>query len=350
MQLEIFNEKRQLKIHSNNMLTMRLLFLGTALAVANVSASAQSLFAFSCQQDSDIPSEKRTSFELVAMDFVHKLLGPNPETVFDMMSEDGKRSGTREQLKTMATETFQRMQLRNLSPVHSYFIKLKGQSPVRIVCGSDFSKPDSWESLEAANVPEQAHVLISAKTVNNLIVVSVWLVPEQGAWKVQSFWMNAASMADLDSMKMRELAQAQQAKGNNFNAVILYTTAAQLANRGPSFQLRITQAIAGDLAKIPVPSEIRGPAPFFWKDGENTFKVLNVGPIAVGGKIHMMLVHEVAPWQSDTQVEGWNKELLKYFKKRFPEYSDSFAGLIARAHERGGHREFGTVENAPTSK
>lgn len=332
------------------MLIMRLLFLGIALSVTSVSASAQSLFAFSCQQDSGIPSEKRTAFESVAMDFVHKLLGANPETVFDMMSEDGKRSGTREQLKSMATEMFQKMQLRDLSPMHTYLIKLKGQSPGRIVCGTNLSKPDGWESLEAANVPEQAYVLISAKTVNNLMVVSVWLVPEQGAWKVQSFWMNAASMADLDSMKLRQLAQAQQAKGHNFNAAILYTSAAQLANRGPSFQLGITQSITDDLAKLPLPSEIQGPAPFFWKDGDKTYKVLNVGPIAIGGKIYMMLVQEVPSWESDAQVDGWNRELLTYFKKRFPEYSDSFAGLVARAHERDGHRGFGTVEETPTAK
>ena len=284
------------------------------------------------------------------MNLVHKLLGPNPETIFDMMSEDGKRNGTPEQLKTMATEMFQKMQLRNPSPMHTYLIELKGKSPGRVICGTNFSKPDDWESLETANVPEQAYALISAKTVNNLMVVSVWLVPEQGRWKVQSFWMNAASMADLDSMKMRGLAQAQQAKGHNFNAVILYTTAAQLANRGPSFQLGITQSITDDLAKLPVPPEIRGPTPFFWKDGENTYKILNVGPIAVGGKIYMMLVHEVAPWQSDAQVDGWNKELLRYFRKCFPEYSDSFAGLVARAHERGGNRGFGTVEETPSAK
>ncbi len=241
------------------MLKIRLLFLVAALALASTSVHAQSLFVSTCQEDSKIPSEKRTDFELVAMNLVHKLLGANPETVFDMMSEEGRKTGTREQLKALATETFQKMQLRNLSPLHSYYIELKGQSPGRIVCGNDFSKPDGWESLEAANVPEQAHVLISANTINNLMVVSVWLVPEHGAWKVQSFWLNAASMADLDSAKLRELAQVQQTKGHNFNAIILYTTAAQLARRGPSVQLGITQAIANDLAKIPVPSEIRGP-------------------------------------------------------------------------------------------
>lgn len=331
------------------MFTSRLLFLATALAVG-VSVRAQSLFVSSCQEDSGIQQAKRTILESFAMDFVHKLLGANPETAFEMMSEDAKKSGTREQFKTMAIGMFQKMQLRNISPLHTYSIELKGQSPGRVLCGTALSKPDGWESLEAANVPEQAHVLISANTVNNLMVVSVWLVSEQGAWKVNSFWLNAASMADLDSMKLRQLGQAQQAKGHNFNAAIYYSAAAQLANRGPSFQLGIAQAIADDLTKLPVPSEIQGPAPFSWKDGEKTYKVLNVGPIAVGGKIYIMIVQEVAPWQSNAQVEGWNRELLIYFKKRFPEYSDSFAGLVARAHERGSNRGFGTVEETPIAK
>jgi hypothetical protein len=245
---------------------------------------------------------------------------------------------------------FQKMQLRNISVLHTYSIEIKGQSPGRVLCGTNYDKAGGWELLEAADVAQQAHVLISANTVNNLMVISIWLVPEHGAWKVQSFWMNAASMADLDSMKLRRMGHVQQAKGHNFNAAMLYTAAAQLANRGPSIRLGIAQFIADDLAKLPVPSEVRGPAPFLWKDGEKTYKVLTIGPIAIGGKIHLMIRHEVAPWQSNAQVEGWNKELLRYFKKRFPEYSDSFAGLVARAHERGSQRGFGTVEDTPASK
>jgi hypothetical protein len=322
------------------MLALRLLFLGTTLAAASVPGRAQLPFFATCQEDSGIQPEKRKILESVAMDFVHKVLGANPEIAFDMMSDAGKGSSTREQLKAMAIAMFQKMQLRNISPLHTYIIELKGQSPGRVLCGTDYSRPEGWELLEAADVSEQAHVLISANTVNNLMVVSLWLVREQGEWKVQSFWMNAANLADLDSMKLRQLGHVQQAKGHNLNALVLYTTAAQLANRGPSIRLGIAQSIADDLTKVSVPSEIQGPAPFSW----------NIGPIAVGGKIYLMLVHETAPWQSNAQVEGWNKELLRYFKIRFPEYSDSFAGLVARAHERGGRRGFGTVEDTPASK
>jgi hypothetical protein len=124
----------------------------------------------------------------------------------------------------------------------------------------------------------------------------------------------------------------------------LYAAAAQTADRGPNFQLGIVQSISDEMSKLTVPPEIKGQAPFFWKNGETTYKVASVGPIAVGGKIYVIIVHEVSPWQSNEQVDGWNKELLSYFKRRFPEYSDFFAGLVARANERGSNRGYGTVE------
>src|SRR5262249_5202496 len=135
--------------------------------------------------------------------------------------------------------------------------------------------------------------------------------------------------------------------GHKFNAALLYAAATQVANRGPNFQLGITQSISEDLSKLTVPSEIQGQPPFLWKDGHNTYKVLNVGPIAVGGKMYITIAHEVSPWQTDAEVDSWNKQLLGYFKKRFPEYSDVFAGLVARAMERGTDRGFGTVEELP---
>ena len=60
-----------------------------------------------------------------------------------------------------------------------------------------------------------------------------------------------------------------------------------------------------------------------------------------------MIAHEVPQIQTDGQVDRWNKELLAYFKSHFPEYSDVFAGIVIRAHERGTNRGFGTVEELP---
>jgi hypothetical protein len=331
-----------------SMLTTRALIF-TAVLALGLPAAAQSPFISTCQEDAHISAAKRNGIESAAMDFIHKLLGTDPENAFEMMSKAGETTVTREQLKAQAT-VIRGMEPKNIAVQHTYVVELRGKSPGRVVCGTDFAKSDGWESLEAADVPEQAHVLIKAETLNNFLAYTVWLIPEQNSWKVQSFWMNVASLADKDSTQLLRLGQAQREKGHNFNAALLYAAAAQVANRGPNFQMGITQAISGEAAALAVPPEIRGAGPFLWKNGATSYKVLGVGPIAIGGKLYLTLVHEVSPWQSNQQVDGWNKEFLGYFKQRFPEYSDTFAGLVARAMERGSNRGFGTVEETAAPK
>jgi hypothetical protein len=329
---------------------MTRIFCLAILALIVFPAFAQSPFIYFCKEDSDIAADKRAMIESTANNFLQLLLGPNPERAFELMSEKGRANVTQEQLKGGLSAILQLVKPQSISLQHTYFIELKGNSPGRVVCGRDISKSDGWESLEAADVPEQAHVVIMAKTVNNLVAFTVWLVPEQNSWKVQSFWMNAVTLADKDSLKLWQLAQEQRKKGHNFNAALFYAAAAQTANRGPNFQMGIAQSISQDSSTLTMPPDILGPPPFLWKNGENTYKVMSVGPIAVGGKIYLILVHEVSPWQSNEQVDHWNKEFLRYVKQRFPEYTDAFAGLVARARERGSARGFGTVEESPDSK
>lgn len=327
---------------------LRLTVFFSVAVLSGGQAFAQGLFAASCAEGVQIDLAKKKMLDSVAMDFVRTLLGPNSSAAFDDMSQTGKAATTRQQMDGMVASRIRPLGATNVTVQHTYLIGLKGKSPGRVVCGDDFTKPDGWESLAAESVPEQAHILLSADTRNNKIAFVVWLVPEQNKWKVQSFWANVSTLADKDSSQLWKMARAQQAREHNFNAALLYSAAAQTAGRGADFQLGITQSISNEMAKLAVPSEIKGQPPFFWKSGESTYKVMNVGPIAVGGKIYIMIVHEVSPWQNEAEVDGWNKELLAYFKRRFPEYSDVFAGLVGRAVERGSHRGYGTVEELPS--
>ena len=307
-------------------------------------------FASSCAEDEHIDAGKKKAIDGIAVNFTQTVLGSTPTAAFDFMSKAGQAETTRQQFDGAVTAIIRQFQPKNVVLQHTYLIELKGKSPGRVVCATDLSKPDGWESLAADNIPEQAHVLLSADTINNKLAFVVWLVPEQGEWKVQSFRLNVSTLAEKDSLQLWELARAQEARQHSFNAALLYAAAAQTADRGPNFQLGITQSISEEMAKLAVPPEIRGQPPFFWKSGETTYKVASVGPIAVAGKIYVIIVHEVSPWQTNEQVDGWNKELLTYFKRRFPEYSDVFAGLVARATERGSNRGYGTVEELPAPK
>ncbi len=319
-------------------------------ALSVIPASTQSPSLFSCAEDTHIDVAKKKAIDSVAMNFVGTMRGPNPSAAFDSLSKEGQAKVTRGQLSGQAATIIQQLAPGNVTLQHTYFIELKGDSPGRVVCAASLSKPEGWESLAVTSAPQQAHVVLSADTRNNKLAFTVWLVREQNDWKVQSFSTNVSSLADMDSMQLWESARTQQSRGHYFNAALLYVAAAQTADRGPNFQMGIAQSIAEDMSKLTVPPEIQGQPPFLWKSGETTYKVLNVGPIAVGGEIYVILAHEVSPWQSDDQVDGWNKKLLEYVKQRFPEYSDAFAGLVARALERGSNWGYGTVEELPARK
>ena len=199
-------------------------------------------------------------------------------------------------------------------------------------------------------MPEQAYALLSAQAGNNSLAITMWLVPEQTGWRVQSFWINISTLADQGPMQLWEAARKQNQRGHKLNATLLYAAAGQIANRGPNFQMGITQSISEDMSHLDRPAEVQGQPPFVWKSGNKTWKVLNVGPIAVGGRIYVMILHEVPTWQTDSQADGLNKELLAYFKGRFPECPEVFAGVVVRAREQGSNRVYGTVDEFTTHK
>jgi hypothetical protein len=147
------------------------------------------------------------------------------------------------------------------------------------------------------------------------------------------------------------MAEAEREKRHDFNAFILYTAALQLADRGPFLQLGIRPEIEKEIGEARRPDSLRGQPPFSWDFGPLTFKVLNVGPVGVGGKIYLLINHEIEPWAEDKEADKKNRELIVAFGRTYPEYKDFFAGLVVRAHEHGGTRGFGTVdENQGSSK
>jgi hypothetical protein len=308
------------------------------------SVFAQSPFGVKCGEDTHIDATKRTAIDLAAVNFANALFSSNPSSAFDALSKDGQLAIPREKMASIGAALVTQLSPKNAVVQHSYDIALVGKASGPVVCGDDLSKPEKTVLLNLLDLPDQAAVLMAADSINNHLAISITLVPEQGAWKVQGFWVNVSTLAEEDSNQLWQMGRMQAAKGHDFNAALLLSASLQLANRGPDFKLGIVQYIQEDLSNLSVPVEIRGQPPFIWSKGVKDFKVLSYGPIAVGGKIYVNISHEVEPWTNDAQVIGRNKELIAYFKQRFPEYSEVFAGVVARANEKGTNRGYGTVD------
>src|SRR5712691_5341118 len=113
-------------------------------ALSTVQAFAQGPFMGSCGEDAHIDAAKKKTIDSVAMDFVQTVLGPSPSAAFDFMSKAGQAETTRQQLNGAAGAIVRQFEPKNVSLQHTYLIELKGKSPGRVVCATDFSKPDGW--------------------------------------------------------------------------------------------------------------------------------------------------------------------------------------------------------------
>jgi len=222
------------------------------------------------------------------------------------------------------------------------FLKIMTGPSVRVICGS-LERPEDWESVAAKPIPEQAHLLFEAETRNNGWTFALWLIPEPD-WRIEYFHLTGSSIVGKTAHDIWNLARGEQQLNHNFNAEILYQAALQLVYRGPNFQLGIQEEIKKEASKLQVPIELQGQAPFTWHFGGHTFRILNVGPIGVGGKVYLMINHEISPWDADQEADQQNRALISDFARSIPEYRNVFAGLVVGAIERGGHRGFRTID------
>jgi hypothetical protein len=315
-------------------LTIIVLFSSTGFAQAQP-------FATACADDDRIAANKKAAFDSAAMQFFSALISTDSGSAFDQLAADAQKTLTRQQITRISNTMLQPMRVEHLRVDHTYDATLAGSTEGRVVCG--MLSDNKWVSV-AARSGEQAHVLLSADFVNGRFAFQAWLVPEGEKWKVEGFWFGGSTLADYDAEKVWELARSEASKNHRFNATVLYATALQLTNRGQYLQLGLSKAISGDAASFSPTPEIDGQPPYEWKDGSSVYRVLTVGPMAIAGKIHIVIDHETGPWANDKEVDDRNKSLRAYFKRTFPEYHDVFSSVIIRAHERGTGRGFGTVE------
>jgi hypothetical protein len=108
-----------------------------------------------------------------AMAFAGLLLGPNPSAAYDVFSKEGQQSTTRERIDAAGQMFSRQFEPKNLSVQHTYLVNLFGKSPGRLMCGTDFTKPGGWESVAAADIPEQGYVMLSADMTNGHLAIAI---------------------------------------------------------------------------------------------------------------------------------------------------------------------------------
>ena len=324
---------------------LRVLLAVTLIPFLVACGEALQLSATSCRADDEMSANDRDSVGQVALKFVQDALGPDPSAAYGIFTADARQVVPMEQFVSGVQNSIKPMgPFKDLQVAHTYLAEVTGgDQEQRVVCGN-LSSPEGWVAVNAKPGAAEAHVIVEGQTVNNANVFVLRLLREQENWHVQYIHFATAGMVGKSADDLRRMAETEHQRQHRFNAFILYAAALQLADRGPFFQLGIRPEIEKGMSDVLRPPILEGQAPFTWNFDNSTFKVLNVGPIGVGGKIYLLVNHEIEPWAVDEVADRMNRDLMAAFAKAYPEYKEAFAGLVVRAHERGSNRIFGTVD------
>jgi hypothetical protein len=93
-----------------------------------------------------------------------------------------------------------------------------------------------------------------------------------------------------------------------------------------------------------LPPELKGRLPFTWRFEGETFRILNVRPLALTSQLAVVILREVSSLADTTAVDDESRRLIAGFMKKYPEVRDVFDGIVVQAKEPGRATVFGTTE------
>jgi hypothetical protein len=313
-------------------LSLALALLATAAAPAGSRAVDVGNTAPVCRIDNEIASAPRDALEDQALAFVRAALGTTPQAAYAMMAPEAQSrtsaQGFADQVRTLSSSSGP---FENLRVTHAYLITgvAEGTAQPRALCGTPAN--GQWVSVAIKPQPEQAYVVVGAQTRNNAWAFTLWLVPDGSEWRVLNFHVGISAIAGRTPEDLLALIRDEREAGRAFNAAIVLAAARDLSNRGPTFQLGISQALQAESDKLRVPTELQGTPPFTWKMKGKPYTVAGAGMIGVGKDIGIVFILPHKTWTDDQAAVAANRAFIEAFVATHPDYARAFDFLAARA-------------------
>jgi hypothetical protein len=294
-----------------------------------------------CWEDNAIPLARRAAIEDLSLEFAERLRKGDAAGAYSLLSSELRGEQTREEFTSRMKALVAAISvMQDIKVTRRYYLRVQG-IPNRVMCGT--IKGDAWASVAVAKDQEQAHVELSGRNRNNVLVLALWLVLEQADWRVQGFHLGVGSFGDRVPETLRELARGQLGKGNKLSARMFYLAALEAAERGQNMQLGVQSKMIKELSQIDEPPELRGTPPFQWKKDSRTFAVLGLNPLSLSNKMMLVVSYQVEQLAGPADAERQNDEMRVEFTRRFPEWTDAFDILVLEARLRDGTGGFRTL-------
>jgi len=308
------------------------------------TAQTVEMYAASCSVDREIPLVDRADAEDLALYVAQNLVRGNADKVYATLPREARSNIGPDKVAALAQTVNSKGPFENIHVIHTYLIEVKGGGdPLPpMVCGKSFSDPERV-AVSMRALPRQFHVEIAAHSRNNDWSIFVWLIPEQGHLKALSLSFNASAISGLTARDLRQLALDQNSRGHALNATLLYRAAEAIAGRGPNATPAWKQDLDKEVAAFIAPRELAGKPPFVWRLDDQVFNIAGVSVMGVDGGLHLVFDRRLDRWESNADADADNRKFVTAITKAYPEFSDSFQSIVARAHKPDGSGGFGTV-------
>lgn len=310
----------------------------------------QGAYIASCLTNNDVSAREREPYEQASLRLAENMVRGNLNEVYSQTTAEAKKATTPAQLAALRQAYNQSMTtLVELRATHTYFLRSLSQTGINrmILCpaakSGTISRPEDKIFVAMKGGVQETHVIVEGDSNNSTWNFVFWLTLEDGAWRMQSLHFGPVVMFGKSASDYWAQAREQHDAGHRFNAAMLYSAAGGLAFRGPNFQLGIWREIATEARNLRLPAELEGTAPYLWKFGTDSFRVLAVRPFFAGGETDLTIRIEV-PKIDDSQPDELNRTLIRHLTTSYPELFDSFEAVVVEAVEAGGARSYRTVE------
>jgi hypothetical protein len=299
----------------------------------NVSA-----YRFVCSVDDEIPRSDRSDAEKAAMAVAQEAMIGNPDQTYALMAKETQTTISPENIAKLTTAIKASGPFQNVHVAHSYFIEVTG--------GGDKLPPtDCYKTsggperatISMRPLPRQFHVEVAAHTANNDWSMFIWLIPEGDGLKVLSFSFNTSAISGRTSEDFLRLAREQNARGHTYNTAFLFQAAEELSSRGPNAMPFWKPELDKEVKAIIPPKDFTGQPPFLWHVGNQIFALRNGGVMGVGGNLYLVFDRRLENWGDNASADADNRAFVDAAVKAYPEFGESFQGIVARAYKPDGN-------------
>lgn len=195
-----------------------------------------------------------------------------------------------------------------------------------------------------SSAPKEAHVLLTEGLVNASRIFDVWLVQDDGQWRVNGFSANLSTLGGRDGETLWRRAKEQRARGHLFNAAFLYKSAEQTLSRGAFYQLPDWAAFSRDLNTFKPPAELTGQGPYSWTLNGRPYAITNTEIDTLDGGKTILVIDQPSPvWKDLADADRRNRETIHAFLFSHPEWAETFNAIVVRSAMPGSGQSYGTV-------